>query len=60
MKMRLLIILLLALAPIVMVSGCVEQNSIKSQEDVSKAVTNVSKEVSDIDSTLEEIDKAFG
>lgn len=60
MKMRLLIILLLALTPIVIVSGCVEQSNIKSQEDVSKAVTNVSKEVSDIDSTLDEIDKAFG
>lgn len=60
MKMRLLIILLLALTPVVMVSGCVEQSSIKSQEEVSKVVTNVSKDVADIGSTLEEIDKTFG
>jgi PBP1b-binding outer membrane lipoprotein LpoB len=54
------VLILLALLSIVFVSGCVEQQAIKSEKEVGEAVTNISSDVDDVTEILEDIDTQIG
>ncbi len=54
------IILMLLLLAVTFTLGCVQQTTIKNQEDVSNAVTNISTGTEKIGSILEDIDKKLG
>jgi PBP1b-binding outer membrane lipoprotein LpoB len=60
MNKMLFVMLLLVLTT--MISGCVSQpaTTIKSQEEVTEAVTDISKDVENIGSKLEDMEKSFG
>ena len=44
----------------IFISGCVQQDAIRSQEGVGQAVTNMSSNIEDLTSTLDDIDKGLG
>jgi len=54
------LILMLLLLAVTFTLGCVQQPSIKSQADVSTAVTNISQKTAEIGSILEDINKKLG
>ncbi len=55
-----LVLIILLLASMTFAAGCVEQNPVRSQDDVSRVVTNISTNVENVGSTLEDIDRGLG
>jgi outer membrane lipoprotein-sorting protein len=58
-KMALVLIAVL-LTSMIFISGCTEQNPVRSEEDVSRVVTNISTNVENVGSALEDIDRGLG
>lgn len=54
------IMVVLLLTSMAFAAGCIEQNPVRSQDDVSRIVTNISTNVENAGSTLEGIDRSLG
>ena len=59
MNKRAVVLIMVVLTSMLFISGCT-QTSIKTTEDVGRAVTNVSTDIQDVASTLSDIDRTLG
>jgi len=60
MKKKAIFLIALLLAGMVFVSGCAEQNPIKSSEDAVNTVNDVATNIENVQSTLQDIDTGLG
>lgn len=60
MEKKAIVLIVLLICGMVFISGCTAATSIKSQEDVSDAVTEIGSDVNDLTEQLEEIDQGLG
>ncbi len=60
MKKLAVLLIALVMCSFVFISGCTESSTIKSQEEVSEAVTNISQDVGELTEALEDIDESLG
>ena len=52
--------LIILLMLVVMASGCINQDTIKSEDDASDAIGDISTDVEDVSSALEEVTDSLG